>query len=247
MTIATDRKINPMIYEEQKVWGLDGNENYFRSFRSKADDLYRSEKFFLPTIVKRVKNCLDVGCSCGGFNSIMKSYNPRLRYTGVDIIPRFIDIARERYPDAQFVVGDGTNLDFPDHAFELVHSSGILHLNSHYQDIVREMYRVSSKYILCDFRLTEGRDTIGEMDVNLVGQDRALGVLPYVVLNTQQHLEFLKGLKPKPASIMVKGYAHSPTKLARIGVDKIYMAFFFITKGKKPKADSTKVEMDLNA
>ncbi len=241
------KKIDPAVYQEQKVWSLESNEDYFRLFRSRPEDLYRSEKFFLPDIVKEVKNCLDVGCCCGGFNEIMRFYNPPLRYTGIDIIPRFIDIARERYPGSEFVVGDGTSIDFSDNTFELVHSSGILHLNSRYRDIVKEMYRVSSKYVLCDFRLTHGADATGEMDVNLVGQEQTAGVLPYIVLNIERQLELLKGLDPAPAAIMVKGYAHAPSKLARIDVEKIYMAFFLITKGKKSKAVTTDVRMNLNA
>lgn len=244
-----NRKINPAVYEEQKVWGAGSNEDYFRLFRSKTDDLYRSERFFLPNVIMTVKDCLDVGCCCGGFHDIMKFYNPSLRYTGVDIIARFIDIARTHYPDSDFFVGDGASLDFSDNAFELVHSSGILHLNSRYQDIVREMYRVASKYILCDFRLTEGCDATGEMDVNLLGQEPAAGVLPYVVLNIERHLEFLKTLRPVPAAIKVRGYAHPPSNLARINVDKIYMAFFLIVKGGASGAAngmSTTIEMNLD-
>ena len=244
---ALEKRIDPTVYNEQKVWGLESNEDYFRLFRSKAEDLYRSEKFFLPDVVKEVKDCLDVGCCCGGFSEIMRSYNPQLRYTGVDIIPRFIDIAKERYPEFEFVVGDGTNINFPDNTFELVHSTGILHLNSRYKDIVREMYRVAAKYVLCDFRLTDGADAMGEMDVNLVGQDQTAGVLPYIVLDIKRHLEFLKALSPAPVSIAAKGYAHAPSKLARINIDKIYMAFFLITKGEKSKTAHTDVQMDLNA
>ena len=238
-------KINPDVYKEQKVWGDDGNEDYFNRFRSKAEDLYRSEKFFLSDVLKNVKSCLDVGCCCGGFSEIMKTYNPQLNYTGVDIIPRFIDLAKERYKNSEFLVGDGTDLDFPDDSFELVFSSGILHLNSRYQDIVKEMYRVSSKYILCDFRLTDGEDITGEMDVNLVGQKKN-GVLPYVVLNAERQVAFLKSMQPAPASIAVKGYAHQPTQLARINLDKIYMAFFLIEKGKEANT-YTDVQINLNA
>ena len=108
------------------------------------------------------------------------------------------------------------------------------------------MYRVSSKYVLCDFRLTDGADITGEMDVNLVGQKKN-GVLPYVVLNTEGHVEFLKSMQPAPASIAVKGYAHQPTQLARINLDKITMAFFLIEKGEKENANSTQVNINLNA
>ena len=232
------------IYEEQKVWGLEGNEQFFMAHRSRPDHLYRSEKFFLPQVLPQVANCLDVGCACGDFSAIFKTYNPAIDYTGVDIIERFVAIARSRYPGCRFELGDGVSLDFPDNSFDLVHCSGILHLNSRFRDIVKAMYRVAKKYVLCDFRLTDGPDMVGEMDVNLLGQTQA-DTLPYYVINTAQHLEFLKSLEPAPARIEVKGYAHPPSKSARLATDKVHMAFFLITKGSGTQ--NTTIEMNLNA
>lgn len=240
-----EHNIDQQVYKEQKVWGLPGNEDYFISRRSRPDHLYRSEKFFLPDVLAGVSNCLDVGCACGDFSAIFKSYDPAVQYTGVDIIERFIRIARQRYPGEKFMVSDGVSLDFPDNSFDLVHSSGILHLNSRYRDIVREMYRVAKRYVLCDFRLTEGPDVVGEMDVNLAGQEGPAQTLPYYVVNTAQHLEFLKGLMPSPARIAVKGYGHPPSKAARVAADKVSMAFFLIVKG--PHNGPTDIEVNLNA
>ncbi len=237
-------KISPKIYDEQKIWGLDGNETYFMTNRSNVDHLYRSEKFFMPEVLKKVRNCLDVGCACGDFSAIFKHYNSLVDYTGVDIIERFVHIAQERHPQSHFEVADGTNLSFKDNSFELVHSSGILHLNSRYQDIVREMYRVSSRYLLCDFRLTDGPQVIGQMDVNLVGQNNILQTLPYYVVNFKEHMDFLKSLSPSPVRIEVKGYMHSPSKNAHIPLRNIYMAFFLMTKNPQ-KPSNCQIEINL--
>lgn len=241
--MSENANINESIYNEQKVWGLQGNEDYFINHRSQVDHLYRSEKFFLPDVLNNVHNCLDVGCACGDFSAIFKHYNPKIQYTGVDIIERFIHIARQRHPESHFEVADGTQLHFSDNSFELVHSSGILHLNSSYKDIVREMYRTSSRYILCDFRLTDGPEVVGQMDVNLIGQEDKIQRLPYYVVNIMEHLDFLKSLKPQPVSIQVKGYSHAPSHNAHLALDKIYMAFFLIIKG--PRQQGT-CEVDIN-
>jgi ubiquinone/menaquinone biosynthesis C-methylase UbiE len=238
--------MNENVFNEQKVWGADGNEDFFSQFRSEPKDLYRSEKFFLPDVLQQVKTCLDVGCACGGFFNIMRSFNPKLHYTGIDITPKFIEVARQKYKDAEFNVCDATAMSFNNNTFELVHCSGILHLTSHYQQIIREMYRVSSKYCLFDLRLTSKKDVVGEMDVNLMGQDSVREVLPYYVLNVENAIGFLRALDPSPASIIVKGYEHPPTKLARINADKIIMAFFLVRKGPPPDG-KTQIEMDLNA
>jgi len=239
--------VDKAICQEQKVWGLSGNEQFFIDTRSQVSHLYRSEKFFLPALAAQAKEFLDIGCACGDFSQIVRHYNPSIRYTGVDIIERFITIARERFPQDRFVVSDGIGLDFPDKSFDLVHSTGILHLNSRYQDIVREMYRLSSRHVLCDFRLTSGPQVMGEMDVNLAGQNGKTQTLPYYVVNIEEHLKFLKQLHPAPERIVVKGYTHPPTKAARIKIDRIYMAFFWIQKGRESAGQDTVVEIDLNA
>lgn len=238
-------KMNQEVYDEQKAWGNDGNEDFFSLFRSDPKYLYRSEKFFLPKILKQVRNCLDVGCACGGFSNIMKSFNPQLQYTGIDIIPKFIEVAKRKYKDSEFKVCDATDIDFKEGTFELVHCSGSLHLTVHYKKIVEEMYRVSSQYVLFDFRLTHQKDVLGEMDVNLMGQRTAKQILPYYVLNIEKLLNFMKTLNPRPKFIKIKGYEHPPTKLARIGIDKIIMAFFLIHKGSPSNRD-TRIEIDLD-
>ena len=95
------------INHEQMVWAKEDNEKFFEESRSKVEDLYPSETFFLPEVLKEVRSCLDVGCCCGGFCNIMKTFNPELDYTGTDIIPRFIEIAKEKFPEANFAVNDG--------------------------------------------------------------------------------------------------------------------------------------------
>jgi ubiquinone/menaquinone biosynthesis C-methylase UbiE len=52
-----------------------------------------------------------------------------LAAVGVDITPAMIEEARDRFPDAEFQVGDAENLDFPDASFDAVTCAfGLLHL-----------------------------------------------------------------------------------------------------------------------
>ena len=46
--------------------------------------------FFLPDTVGRASNVLDVGCAYRGFASIMRAFNPSIRYTGIDIVPEML-------------------------------------------------------------------------------------------------------------------------------------------------------------
>lgn len=67
---------------------------------------------------------LDVGCG-GGLN------HPHLRklgrLEGIDISEPMIETARQRNPDVEYHVGDGTRLPFEDAAFDLAFTACVLH------------------------------------------------------------------------------------------------------------------------
>lgn len=233
------KKIN----QEQKVWAAPDSVAFYRTRRHRPEELYPSERFFLPEVLKEVTSCLDIGCAAGGFNRIMKSFNPGLRYVGVDIIPQFIELAKRAYPDSEFYVGDGVDLPFASNSFELVFSTGMLHLNSNYKEIVRSAYNLCSKYLLCDFRLTEGPAVIGELNVNFDSKSTPKHPLPYIVVNVKELTDFLRNLSPSPVFIQAKGYAHAPSTMARIPSREIIVAFFLIRKGSEHNESTS---LDLN-
>lgn len=238
-------KLPDKIREEQKVWATPDSITFYQTHRNKPEELYPSERFFLPDVLKEVTACLDIGCATGGFSRIMKSFNPSLRYVGVDIIPQFIELAKMIYPDSEFYVGDGINLPFASDSFELVFSTGILHLNSHYKEIVRSAYNLCSRYLLCDFRLTEGPTVIGEFDVNFDGKSTSEHPLPYIVVNVKELTDFLRSLSPRPISIQAKGYVHAPSPMARISLREVIMVFFLIRKGDEHNK-YTSIDLDFS-
>lgn len=222
--------LNEQVRGEQAGWGSADSVNYYRAHRNQPSDLYASEKFFLPEILPQVNSALDVGCAAGGFSRIMRSFNPTLRYVGVDITPNLVEIARRDYPDCQFEVCDGINFPFSVESFDLVHCSGVLHLNSHYQEMVAAMWAQTRRYLLCDFRLTRGSAQTGEIEIRFA-ENEASAKLPYYVVNADELLAFLKSLTPAPMTIRAKGYARAATATARLPLDRVIMAFFLLEKG----------------
>ena len=238
-------ELSSEINHEQKVWGSPDSVVFYQTHRNKPEELYLSERFFLPDVLKEVSTCLDIGCAAGGFSHIIKSFNSNLRYVGIDIIPQLIELAKITYPDSEFHVGDGIDLPFAPDSFELLFSTGVLHLNSHYRQIVSSAYNLCSRYLLCDFRLTEGPGVIGEFDVNFDGKSIPEHPLPYVAVNVKEVTYFLRSLRPKPASIQAKGYAHTPSPMARISLTEVIMAFFLIRKGNEHNKH-TSIELDFS-
>lgn len=49
---------------------------------------------------------LDVGCGFADFYQYLKHQGIKVYYTGIDICPAFIDICKERFPEASFEVKD---------------------------------------------------------------------------------------------------------------------------------------------
>jgi len=213
---------------EQRAWASADSLSFFTRERSAPDALYPSERIFLPDAVKRASSVLDVGCACGGFARIMRAFNPSVRYTGVDIVPEMLSLARSDNPDDPFVVADGRDLPFPDRAFDLVHCSGTVHLNSGYEALIADMWRVAGREALFDMRLTEGPSVTGKFRVDFTGAGRG-GILPYHVVNLDTARALIDGLPDAPAGVRLAGYRHPASGNADLPAGtNVIMAFLLL-------------------
>lgn len=68
---------------------------------------------------------LDLGCGNGRLLELLK--NQEIDYIGIDSSKRLIEIAKKKYPEAKFQIGDALNLLFPDNFFDKVFSIAVLH------------------------------------------------------------------------------------------------------------------------
>jgi SAM-dependent methyltransferase len=242
---ASDARLDQSIVAEQRAWRSAESLDYYRRHRQGPDDLYPSERFFLPEVAGRVGSMLDVGCAAGGFSAIVKTFNPAIRYVGIDVVPEFVDLARSDHPDAEFAVGDGVHFETPPGSFELVHASGVLHLNLRFRDMLQAMWAQTRRYMLCDLRLSPGQGGVGRMESPFGERD---GVpLPYVVLNVDEAIDLFRQLDPQPDSVRVKGYRHQASDAARLADPDVIMAFFLAEKGSGGAARTEwDVDVDLD-
>jgi ubiquinone/menaquinone biosynthesis C-methylase UbiE len=84
---------------------------------------------------------LDVGCG----NGITSLEVPELaEYTGVDVSNKFIEIAKQKFPEKNFIHYEGITLPFNDNTFDWVLSFAALHHipGSMRAEVVKEMKRV---------------------------------------------------------------------------------------------------------
>jgi SAM-dependent methyltransferase len=87
---------------------------------------------------------LEIGCGLGidGAQFALAGAD----YTGIDLTNASIELARKRFELAglrgEFRIADAEQLDFPDNAFDLVYSHGVLHHTPDTARAVREIHRV---------------------------------------------------------------------------------------------------------
>ena len=84
-----------------------------------------SEFAIFKDYIKSSDKVLDAGCGNGRLYDSLQELG--ISYLGVDISPKLIAIAQEKFPQVEFQVADMLNLPFPDQQFDVVLSIASLH------------------------------------------------------------------------------------------------------------------------
>ena len=210
--------------------------DYYQNNRNTLHDLYESEKYFLEPIFKKVKTVLDIGCAAGGVSQICNDVNPSLYYTGIDISPELVLLAKKHYPYSQFDYYDEHIIPYPRSSFNMVFSIGVLHHLLLWRDIIRQMLLISKEYVVFDLRLTKEKTLnnpekyFQRIAFNEVWDGNTK--ISYIVLNVDEVYQFIKSIIKDNYSCEVFGYAAPPNNLSSIPYSEVFMCSFCISKIK---------------
>ena len=93
---------------------------------------------------------LEVGCGSGYYSEVFTQLpKTKLAYSGTDYSPAMIRRALERYPSADFAIGDATQLAYGDHSFDIVFNGvSLMHILD-YEKAIAESARIAQ--IACIF------------------------------------------------------------------------------------------------
>jgi len=90
----------------------------------------------------KFNSVLDYGCGTGSLYPFLKQKFNGAKYTGIDISPDMLKVAKESYPDGKFIEADGENLPFKNKTFDLVIVRGALHHLPNPEKGLKEISRV---------------------------------------------------------------------------------------------------------
>ena len=124
----------------------DDRRRYFSEISEKR---YNWREWHVPIVAKfdayRDKSMVEIGCSIA--TDGLEFAKRGAKYTGVDLTPQAIEMARERFAlfgvPGNFVVANAEEkLPFPDNTFDHAYSFGVIHHSPTPAKIVAEIYRV---------------------------------------------------------------------------------------------------------
>jgi SAM-dependent methyltransferase len=215
---------------------------FYTQHRNRPEDLYPSERRFLPWLAKQSSSVLDVGCAAGGFRNIWRHYQPAIKYTGVDVSASLIDAARRLYPDSTFQQGNcAAGLSLSNRYATVVQALGWLHWEPEYQRALAELWRLTDRYLFFDVRLVADRrqETSGSQQMALSGSWDGTTTTPYICVAWPRFAALMMELGP--AAILGYGYWGKPAKSV-MGIDhNVCFATFVLEKASAGKNASRPV------
>ena len=196
----------------EELWAGDFGDSYTERNRN----AYDARGFFWARLLNtyRVHRVLEVGCNAGGNLVHIQNHETAPVCVGVDINREALGALRDRVPAASGVMCSARSLPFVAGTFDLVITVGVLihQPDESLQEVMGEVVRCSSKYILCAEYEAEVKTPIAYR-----GAPRSLFKRPYARL----YEEFFPGLKSAARGTLTEkdGFDDVTWTLFRTGPD----------------------------
>ncbi|NJL53850.1 class I SAM-dependent methyltransferase [bacterium] len=204
---------------------------FYTQHRHQPEDLYPSERRFLPWLAQQATSVLDTGCAAGGFSNIWRHYNPHIQYTGVDISRSLIKAAQQIHPDLTFFQGDLTR----DESLllaktDVVQALGWLNWEPEYERALQTLWQLTTRYLFFDMRLvtSPSQAIVAQQRLTYNRSWDGKTTTPYVTVDWLGLAKLLLYLQP--AQILGYGYWGRPADTV-VGIDaSVCFAAFVLEK-----------------
>ena len=137
-----------MTQQEYKALSIREFSKAARVYETDDAGVYRMCKKDYPDVLEELErepftDLLDCGCGTAPMLTLLKQRYPDRHYTGIDLTPEMIEVARaKRMPGVELVVGDCEKLPFPDGSFDAVICCQSFHHYPNVQDFFDSVARV---------------------------------------------------------------------------------------------------------
>jgi len=133
--------------------------------RRRFEALLKFQKHYDTGQFLKASSILDVGAGFGDFVTFAKEkYDiDKLNYTGTELVPQMIEIAKQKHPENKFELRDIIKNPYPDNSFDIVIGSGLFAFN-HPQweefvfQLVTQMYKASKYVVAINFLTNHSSD-----------------------------------------------------------------------------------------
>jgi len=139
---------------------------YIKNARRRWEDLYPSVQYFLKRENLDNQSILEVACATGGMYEILKKKHKNITFTGLDISPDEIKVAKKRYPEARFIRRNFYQNRLKDNSFDTVLSFLVVNHQKDYKKFFSELIRVAKKRIIFDARFQYDYPTSTDLDLS---------------------------------------------------------------------------------
>lgn len=103
------------------------------------------------SVIEDNTTILDYGCGLGHLNDFIAEINYNIKYTGIDINPKYISYAIQFYPDKNFICSD---IDSITENFDYVIGSGVFTWLIEIDNVIKKIekaYNLSNKGVVFNF------------------------------------------------------------------------------------------------
>lgn len=226
-------------------------EEHYKSNRVTWNQFYESEKAVIQNLgLNSSTSVLDIGCGCAGLGlALIEKFNVS-DYTGVEINYQAAETAKKIYPNAKIVNSDVLTVsqdDLPYEKYDVVFSLSCIDWNIQFSEMFEKAFSYvrNGGYFVASFRITENEtvSALGEsyQYINFEGIKEG-EIAPYVVLNINDLMNYLKKLHP--SQIYGYGYWGKPSGSAVTPYNKICFAVFSVKK-KDVNNNDPEIQLDL--
>lgn len=134
--------------EELKKLTLEEFQKEAGQFDNNDPSIYNLCRKDYPEILAEIEkepftDLLDAGCGTGAVISLLADKYPDKHYTGIDISPNMIEVAKSKSSsNSAFVCGDCEQLPFDENSFDVITCSMSFHHYPHPEKFFTSCYRV---------------------------------------------------------------------------------------------------------